>query len=671
MANDIKKRIEKFIKKYPEPQQYPIILHWERKDGYHEQQYFQTNGVRSWKYKVGSKVIMSQFKYDEKLELCELSYAEFPHNTPKPNEKRRWHYVYRYFIPKGERVLYNADGTTGHYRYVRASYECWTNWADEFARHFAGMHGWGNQQFKEEFLKFCGTDIKCKSHWNGDTISNVYHLPEWFKYVPKTRTTGKVQQTIDKLVAMGVDDIDEFMEQKMKDVIRKHTSSWRSPNVAYFDVAHKVLRCFTGLENGELQEDKRVYIDGKKPIIATFDNNEGWITNGSFTNRQFRHEIVNYNDVCDMQYCGYLTSLFGQESNPTVYRVVSIMRQPEIEQLINMNLTTIAKLFVGNSAHGSLKTEIENAFGKPTKAKNVCQKYQMTKKQLDHIDKIVAEKTGNQNYYYSSDLNIVSRLKQIFGDNLSSLDIDTFKRVCDVVKDMDSWRFRSLIDNCPEKQDVLRIINMADRHRDAVTVYVDACDEYNRISYANKPAIRPRDCRSYEEIVRCHDACVRIHNMEREEQQRLWNMGKAERDRKLEEKRVKLDKERIKMNYEDDEFIIRLPETLVEIVNEGSVLGHCVGGYTQNHAQGNCTIMFLRKKSDPDTSFYTIEVTPSNTIQQIHGRHNKWLGNNPEAIPTVVRWLRKNNITCSNEILTCKSVGYGKTNEYVAMPQVD
>lgn len=662
MAQDIKKRIEKFIKKYPEPIQKAIILEWKRKDGWHQQKYFcknATDGII--RYNTGHKIVFSQFRYDEKLGLCELAYAEFPHNTPKVGENRRWFYVARYFIPKGERVLYNADGTTGNYKCIRASYEYRTNNVVEFARHFAAMHGWRNSNFNKEFLRFCGEDIKCKAHWNGDTITNVYHLPDWFKYVPKTRTTGKVQQTIDTLIANGIGDIDNETKNKM--CLEADKGYWRK-NVAYFDVERKVFRCFAKLENGELIERKRVYM-GKKPIVATLDENEGWIPNGSFTERQFNATIVNCEDVSKIKYCAYLKDVVGQSAS--VYKIVSIMRHNEIEQLYNMGCIDIAKYLADNVDY--FNRTVENCFGATTKAKNVCQKYQLTKKQLDHTDEHF-HYLNDRGWYHGYN-HIIRHLKRIFGNNLASIDLNTFTTTYDAIKYIDNWRLNSLLNSAPNTQTILRFLNMNSKHDGAITILTDTVNSYNSISRANKPQTTPWECKSYDELVRLHDACVRIRNMEVEEQRRLWDMEKAERDRILEAKRKKLDEERIKMNYEDDEFIIRLPKTLVEIVNEGSALGHCVGGYTQNHAQGNCTIMFLRKKSDPDISFYTIEVTPSNTIQQIHGRYNRWLGNNPEAIPTVVRWLRKNGIACSNEILTCKSVGYGKTNEYVAMPQVD
>lgn len=39
--------------------------------------------------------------------------------------------------------------------------------------------------------------------------------------------------------------------------------------------------------------------------------------------------------------------------------------------------------------------------------------------------------------------------------------------------------------------------------------------------------------------------------------------------------------------------------------------------------KGRTYILFLRKKEDPDTPFYTVEITPEFKIIQRHGKYNK------------------------------------------------
>ena len=148
-------------------------------------------------------------------------------------------------------------------------------------------------------------------------------------------------------------------------------------------------------------------------------------------------------------------------------------------------------------------------------------------------------------------------------------------------------------------------------------------------------------------------------------------MEYAERKKKEEEKRIKIDKERKQYEYEDDNYIIRLPQDSSEIIREGSMQSICIGSYTTRHALGETNLFLLREKSEPESPFYAIEMNNGKSIVQIHGFGNKWLGNNPEAIPTVVRWLRQNGIKCDEKILTCKSTGYCSNNSYVSMPVVD
>jgi hypothetical protein len=113
-----------------------------------------------------------------------------------------------------------------------------------------------------------------------------------------------------------------------------------------------------------------------------------------------------------------------------------------------------------------------------------------------------------------------------------------------------------------------------------------------------------------------------------------------------------------------------LPLDGTEITKEGIAQHICIGNYVNRHSHAETNLFFLRKKSEPDRPFYAIEMNNDKTIVQIHGFGNRWLGNNPEAIPTVVRWLRKNGIKCSEHILTCTATGYGSNGHYITMPVV-
>lgn len=82
---------------------------------------------------------------------------------------------------------------------------------------------------------------------------------------------------------------------------------------------------------------------------------------------------------------------------------------------------------------------------------------------------------------------------------------------------------------------------------------------------------------------------------------------------------------RKKFTYSNKKYCIRPAKTNREIVREGQQLHHCVGlgRYGERMEKGETYILFLRKKEDPDTPFYTIEITPEFKIIQRHGKYNK------------------------------------------------
>lgn len=81
-----------------------------------------------------------------------------------------------------------------------------------------------------------------------------------------------------------------------------------------------------------------------------------------------------------------------------------------------------------------------------------------------------------------------------------------------------------------------------------------------------------------------------------------------------------------KFNYTGEEFFIKVPEKIVDIVKEGNYLHHCAGAtdrYFDRIKQNETYICFLRKVEEPDTPFYTIEVEPGGTIRQHRGMYDE------------------------------------------------
>ena len=71
------------------------------------------------------------------------------------------------------------------------------------------------------------------------------------------------------------------------------------------------------------------------------------------------------------------------------------------------------------------------------------------------------------------------------------------------------------------------------------------------------------------------------------------------------------------LSYENNDMglMIRPAASQAELIKEGKILHHCVGGYAKAHADGKTTILFIRKIDDPDIPFYTLEFKNGKVLQ--------------------------------------------------------
>lgn len=127
-----------------------------------------------------------------------------------------------------------------------------------------------------------------------------------------------------------------------------------------------------------------------------------------------------------------------------------------------------------------------------------------------------------------------------------------------------------------------------------------------------------------------HDKAVDILNSMKREVVRKGYKARAESLGKVE------------TTFGDYSFI--LPKTADDLIKEGQILHHCVGGsqYIDGHAEGKTTIVFIRKKEALTDPFYTMEFK-NKKITQIRGKHNE--GATPEVKDAAEKWVHLINKT--------------------------
>lgn len=110
------------------------------------------------------------------------------------------------------------------------------------------------------------------------------------------------------------------------------------------------------------------------------------------------------------------------------------------------------------------------------------------------------------------------------------------------------------------------------------------------------------------------------------------------------DQQVAAQQKRLKQLYQfkKDGLVVVPPHSAQEIVAEGQKLHHCVGGYAERMAKGQCVILFLRQEEHKSKPFYTVEVH-DNRILQVRGAHN--CTPTPEVTAFLDAWKKSKHLT--------------------------
>ena len=641
------------------------------------------NEPRIW-VRSGSNLVYAYAKYHADIERLEIAAVKY--DTTRGEYAHEWKYAgRRYFIGKDKScmledgTLWNGDGSWSYRTQVFPDhYVC----SVKHAINMIANHLNYNDNFVNEFKKFIGEN--CFLIGNGSTvdIERPWHMSKWYTSVQKARGKGKQQQLTDQLTSMPLSDLSWIGEKypvkqpmvsqcyALKDVVwcEKVDADWC------------VLRSFKRLEDNIMKEEWRMYIGANGTTRIVSPGVDGWIPsrqNNKCWGRQYAY-LANKDDA--MIICPRIKYILSAphkqlQDHREMDFLISALRFPEIEQMCKLGCSSSA---VNIAKSQTPKADLKELFGGyyNDKEKNFLRKIGMTKPQLDAYMEINGE-LESRDYVYGEWKIALLDMREMFGNDLSFMDIASFNkylRACKEWRRFKGYRGNLLTDRvCPGIDNARffkNLVRLMNKRSDIFTLVCDAMEAYGSLRNDRRFNV-DWYFDDVSDAVRIHDALVELYNAQREEDRARWNMEAAERQKKEEAKRKKLDETRKIYEYEDDNFIIRLPKTANEIVYEGTAQHICIGSYVSRHSMGDTNLFFLRRKAAPDAPFYAIEMNNSNSIVQIHGFGNRWLGNDPDAIPTVIRWLRKHGIKCDDSILTCKATGYGMVGDFVPMPVID
>lgn len=156
--------------------------------------------------------------------------------------------------------------------------------------------------------------------------------------------------------------------------------------------------------------------------------------------------------------------------------------------------------------------------------------------------------------------------------------------------------------------------------------YINMCEACSK-NMKDEMVYRPR------ELKRRHDEVV----VDRQQMQILRELdtNTEAKEKYAEEMQQKFPKAegimkeiKSRYEYENEEYKILVPDTLIDIVKEGRALHHCAGSserYFDRIESRETYICFLRRQEAPGIPFYTIEVEPGGTIRQ----HRSYLDEEP------------------------------------------
>lgn len=512
-----------------------------------------------------------------------------------------------------------------------------------------------------------------RKSFNGILIKNDYC--RWFDYIPSLPKNDKYQKqinTYNKLVTDFVPNFDNFKFKKEKRNIddlpfEDEAANVKQRKISILEQIDKdvyVIRFF--YKNGFSQSEyARVFIDGEKMYPCYYLNGRVTrcnIKNNDFWNTDNKMEIKMKGTIINKKYPFFLR----RKMENFVYCVLLNEQHLFIEQFEKIGFKEFAKvLYLNYRELINFRNEFgykngENVDWKNTSLDKLFSKYQLKRlnlfkkeirncshlseavklidnKKIDSIEflKTISEEMPNGGYD-----NIMYQFPKI---------VSSLSEICNTKQlktlSMKIWRqFRNIYNGVGEageyekKHNYISYYHVFSLLKDTYWMFPNAFKSFD-ICYKNMMEFSSE--LNPDKIREMHDKI-----------QTICDFGEFPEERYSKIKEKYIDKE-----YQDDNFILRVPSTTQEIIEEGSRMNHCVGGYVKDVMRGNTMILLLRRKEKPDKEYVTIELGVDNSLIQVKCNSNNVVSSE-STLRFLTDWVKDKKIKPATRDLKWKEDGF-------------
>ena len=510
-----------------------------------------------------------------------------------------------------------------------------------FSSYSVGFNKYGLiESLRRSFKKMYGTTM---FNFRGSNIHYIDEAFEQFMSTPFPICTSKNkarQKKIDELLEYPLEDV-----QVPKQFYKGEQHSYHElPTFTKISRVKKDTSCIRWFAYSHFSKEKREF------LRIYVEKNEIYSCRKDFFGNFYEYDVSKLNsgnfDSCYMYKVSkkdvkgttleyFINCINNVKESERSQMLLVLFNNPILEQLSKVGFSKEVSSLISMSRNDTeMKAHLRKIFDTDKKSL-----YDIVRLNKHQIQKITKRRPLKLSYNSFTELEqIINCLQKVFcTQDLRSIDDATFDHIFDVSKQMAfNYHYRNV-------HQLLYDYNK-DLHRNFIN---NIFDKYVKLSYNDKSIYYDYvsmisqmnafgdfkiSFADHKELRNMHDLVTALYN--------------AKKNKYMKEAFVKNIKKCDKYEFESEFYnlVTLAPKDPIEVTREGIELKHCVKSYIPKIIDGKTNIMFIRKKDDPKTPFFTVEISNDGTIEQIHGLLNRNIDTEPNMDKFVKSWCKNKKL---------------------------